>query len=130
MATVSVGMSFLAFSAFAMSSLISGYILCTRRNSVWISLLYFLLWPNAFQKLLMLVIFSLYRRDFVYIQFQYIVHLIRGGWRSRISLSCFHSKFQIHTLFNDNCFGVENVSRPCRRCVWSWLGCLYGQWVI
>ncbi|PNX72698.1 hypothetical protein L195_g028591, partial [Trifolium pratense] len=34
MATVSVGMSFLAFSAFAMSSLISGYILCTRRNSV------------------------------------------------------------------------------------------------
>ncbi|XP_058781784.1 CASP-like protein 4A3 [Vicia villosa] len=34
MATVSVGMSFLAFVAFAMSSLISGYILCNGRNSV------------------------------------------------------------------------------------------------
>ncbi|XP_073225196.1 CASP-like protein 4A3 [Cicer arietinum] len=34
MATVSVGMSFLAFVAFAMSSLISGYILCTRRNTM------------------------------------------------------------------------------------------------
>ncbi|XP_057442963.1 CASP-like protein 4A3 [Lotus japonicus] len=32
MATVSVGMSFLAFAAFAMSSLISGYILCTRSS--------------------------------------------------------------------------------------------------
>lgn len=34
MATVSVAMSFLSFAAFAMSSLISGYILCTRRNSM------------------------------------------------------------------------------------------------
>ncbi|KAJ8423215.1 hypothetical protein Cgig2_006768 [Carnegiea gigantea] len=33
MASASVGVSFLAFTAFALSSLVSGYVLCTHRNS-------------------------------------------------------------------------------------------------
>jgi len=57
------------------------------------------LWPNCIQDIVDAGNFFTLPIDLcVYKQFQHIVHLIRGGWRSRVSLSCFHLKFRTHLL--------------------------------